>query len=81
MALPRYRSESPCEYVFAVSKAFTPCSYLNSVREAVTCVRAKRIYPSTLRPTNDNENRHMTSCVPRMILATLNSGSDLLDEL
>jgi hypothetical protein len=44
MALPRYTSESPFEYTFAVSKAFTPCSYLIGVRETVTRVRVKGMY-------------------------------------
>ena len=44
IALPRYTSESPFEYTFAVSKVFTPCSYLISVGKIVTRVRAKGMY-------------------------------------
>ena len=44
IALPRYTSESPLEYTFAVSNVFTPCSYLNGVRETAARVRMKRMY-------------------------------------
>ena len=44
MALPRYTSESPFEYTSAVSKVFTPCSYLISAGETVTRVRAKGVH-------------------------------------
>ncbi len=44
MALPRYTSERPFEYTFAVSKVFTPCSYLIGARETVVHVRTKRVY-------------------------------------
>ncbi len=43
MALPRYTSERPFEYKFAVSKVFTPRSYLNGARETVASVRTKRM--------------------------------------
>jgi len=33
MALPRYTSESPFEYMFAVSNVFTPCSNLCNQHE------------------------------------------------
>jgi len=42
MALPRCTSERPFEYTSAVSKVFTPCSYLIGARETIVRVRTKR---------------------------------------
>ena len=44
MALPRNTSERPFEYMFAVSKVFTPCSYLIDAHEVAVRVRAKTVY-------------------------------------
>ena len=48
MAFPRNTSERPFEYTFAVSKVFTPCSYLIGARETIVRVRTKRVYSREL---------------------------------
>lgn len=47
MALPRHTSERPLEYTLAVSKVFTPRSYLNGARETAARERT-RIYSREL---------------------------------